>query len=85
VRMQDTLDRLKRSYNLQGNPLWAYAMCFSANVQCKLLSSIHAAKYRDTAHNLGSIAVLHNCTYVSSLRQLAVMVIFEETIIQVNE
>ena len=62
-------------YNLQGNPL----------CQCKLLSSIHAAKYRDIAHNLGSIAVLHNCTYVSSLRQLAVMVIFEETIIQVNE
>ena len=30
---------------------------------------------------LGSIAVLHKCRYLSSLRQLAVMVIFKETII----
>ena len=59
-------------------------MCFSSNVQCKLVSSSHAAKYRVIAHNLGSIAVLHNCTYLSSLRQLAVVVIFKETIIQVS-
>ena len=73
------MDRSKHSYNLQGN-----AMCFSSNVQCKLLSSIHAAKYRVIAHNLGSIPVLHNYTYLSSLCQLAVMVIFKETVIQVN-
>ena len=60
-------------------------MCFSSNVQCKLLSSIHAAKHMVIAHNLGYVAVLHNCTYLSSLRQLAVMVIFIETIIIVNE
>ena len=60
VRMQSPLNRSKHSYNLQGN-----AMCFSSNVQCKLLSSIHAAKYRVIAHNLGYIAVLHNCIYVS--------------------
>ena len=80
MRMQGTLNRSKHSYNLQGN-----AMCFSSNVQCKLLSSIHAAKCMVIAHNLGSITVLHNCTYLSSLRQLAVMVIFKETIIIVNE
>ena len=49
--------------------------CAFSNVQCKLLSSIHAAKYRVIAHNLGYIAVLHNCIYVSSIRQLAVVVI----------
>ena len=80
MRMQGTLNRSKHFYNLQGN-----AMCFCSNVPCKLLSSIHTVKCMVIAHNLGSIAVLHNCTYLSPLRQLAVMVVFEETMIIVNE
>ena len=46
---------------------------------------LHAAKYRVIGHNLGSITVFHNFTYVTSLRLLAVMFIFKEMIIQVNE
>jgi len=78
VRMQSTLNRSKLSYNLQ-------AMCVSSNVQCKLSSSMHAVKYMVIAHNLGSITLPYNYTYLSSLRQLAVMVILKETIIIVNE
>ena len=79
VTVRGTLHRSKHSYNLQ-LCLQDNAMCLSSNVQCKLLSSIHAAKYRVIAHNLGFIAVLNNCTYLSPLRQLAVMVILEENI-----
>ena len=56
--MQGTLDRSKHYYNLQGN-----AMCYSLNIQCKLLFSIHV-KYMVTAHNPGSVAV-GSCRAVS--------------------